>query len=281
MKTPIFDTYSQKLIDLNDQLCFFLFNREEMNQKLQNFTAAANPLFTTDLFSQNIYAQKIHVTFEKLPEFQSRNQTLNFGAYFSFTYEFLSGYIDDIIKLFIEHNGIVFSESEMKKDVEKRLKLLIDKIGATAPSLEYFDTISYFRLRRNYFTHVLKELNSKFIHIVQIKGASLNSFWSNSIQELDFTNDSVDAFLENETIELIKIQRIILEEIDQILAPLLSKKAVAKCICENLYSKNPTRINLLIINQRKVTVKSYARQYLGVILTDNDIEEFATTIGRR
>jgi len=127
MKTPIQKPYVDKLSNLNDQLCFYQFNREELKQKLSNFSETANPLFTTDLFKNNEYAKKIHVTFEKLPEFQELNETLNFGAYFSFSYEFLSSYIDDVIILIEKINGVTLTVNEQKKEPEKRLKKAIEK----------------------------------------------------------------------------------------------------------------------------------------------------------
>lgn len=279
MKTPVQKPYIDKLSNLNDQLCFYQFNREELKQKLSNFSETANPLFTTDLFKNNQYAKKIHVTFEKLPEFQEQNETLNFGAYFSFSYEFLSSYIDDIILLIEKINGVSLTANEQKKEPEKRLKKAIEKCSLGTPNQELFDTIAYFRLRRNYFTHILDTLNSKFLDIVNVKGAGLNAYWSSARSELDFTQQNVDEFNENETIELLKIIKIVLKEVDEFVGGILNNVGVAEYITSEIYCHNPTRINAEIISKRKSKVSSVAKQQFEIILTDAEMDNAVKTIG--
>lgn len=281
MKTPIQKPYVDKLSNLNDQLCFYQFNREELKQKLSNFSETANPLFTTDLFKNNEYAKKIHVTFEKLPEFQELNKTLNFGAYFSFSYEFLSSYIDDVILLIEKINGVSLTENEQKKELEKRLKKAIEKCSLGTPSQELFDTIAYFRLRRNYFTHILDTLNSKFLDIVNVKGAGLNTYWSSARTELDFTQQNVDEFNENETVELLKIIKIVLKEVDEFIGGILNKVGVAEYVTSEIYLPNPTRINGEIIAKRKRKVSSVTKQQFEIVLTDIEMDNAVKTIGKK
>lgn len=281
MKTPIQKPYIEKLSNLNDQLCFYQFNREELKQKLSNFSESANPLFTTDLFKNNEYAKKIHVTFEKLPEFQELNETLNFGAYFSFSYEFLSSYIDDAIILIDRINGVSLTANEQKKEPEKRLKKAIEKCSLGTPNQELFDTIAYCRLRRNYFTHVLETLNTKFLEIVNVNGSGLNSYWSSARTELDFTQQNVDKFNENETIDLLKIIRIILKEVDEFIGGILNKVGVAEYVTSEIYLPKPTRINAEIIKQRKRKVSAVAKQRFEITLTDTEMDNAVKTIGRK
>lgn len=281
MKTPIQKPYVDKLSNLNDQLCFYQFNREELKQKLSNFSETANPLFTTDLFKNNEYAKKIHVTFEKLPEFQELNETLNFGAYFSFSYEFLSSYIDDVILLIEKINGVTLTVNEQKKEPEKRLKKAIEKCSLGTPSQEIFDTIAYFRLRRNYFTHILDTLNSKFLDIVNVKGAGLNAYWSSARTELDFTQQNVEEFNENETIELLKIIKIILKEVDEFIGGILNKVGVAEYVTSEIYLPEPTKINADVIEKRKRKVASVSKQQFEIILTDADMDNAVKTIGKK
>lgn len=279
MKTPIQKPYIDKLSNLNDQLCFYQFNREELKQKLSNFSKTANPLFTTDLFKNNQYAKKIHVTFEKLPEFLAQNETLNFGAYFSFSYEFLSSYIDDIIVLIARINGVSLTVNEQKKEPEKRLKKTIEKCSLGTPNQELFDTIAYFRLRRNYFTHILDTLNSKFLDIVNVKGDGLNKYWSSARTELDFTQHKVDEFKENETIELLKIIKIVLKEVDEFIGGILNNEGIAEYITSEIYRSKPTRINTEIIAKRKRKVSAVAKQQFEIILTDAEMDNAVKTIG--
>lgn len=281
MKTLLLKDYTNRLANLNDQLCFYLFNREELNSKLTNFTNKANDLYTTDLFASNSYAPKIHVTFAKLPQFIDQNQTLNFGAYFSFSYEFLSSYIEDVMTIISEINGVTLTANEQKKDLEKQLNKLIEKCGLGTPPTEIIDTITYFRLRRNYFTHILESMNNKFIDLVNNKGNSLNTFWNNSITELDFTNNNVDQFKETETIELLKIIRITLESLDAFIGGILSRTGISDYVTKSIYASNPTRINNDVIRQRKNRVNREAYQKFGVRLTDAEMDNSVRTIGCR
>ncbi len=281
MKTPIQKPYIEKLSNLNDQLCFYQFNREELKQKLSNFSNSANPLFTTDLFKNNEYAKKIHVTFEKLPEFQELNETLNFGAYFSFSYEFLSSYIDEVIILIEKINGVSLTASEQRKEPEKRLKKAIEKCLLGTPNQELFDTIAYCRLRRNYFTHILETLNTKFLEIVNVKGLGLNSYWSSARTELDFTQQNVEEFNENETIDLLKIIKIILKEVDGFIGEILNKVGVAEYVTSEIYLPKPTRINTEIIKKRKRKVSAVAKQKFEITLTDPEMDNAVKTIGKK
>jgi hypothetical protein len=281
MKTLLLKGYTNRLANLNDQLCFFLFNREELNSKLINFTNKANDLYTTDLFASNSYAPKIHVTFAKLPQFIGQNQTLNFGAYFSFSYEFLSSYIEDVLTIISEINGVTLTANEQKKDLERQLNKLIEKCGLGTPPAEIIDTISYFRLRRNYFTHILESMNNKFIDLVNNKGNALNTYWNTSITELDFTNNNVDQFNETETFELLKIIRITLESLDAFIGGILSKTGISNFVTKSIYDGNPTRINNDVIRQRKNRVSREAYQKFGVRLTDIEMDNAVRTIGCR
>ncbi len=58
MKTPLQQKYLRKLSDLNDHLCFYLFSKQELNEKLNNFKQEHNELFTPDLFPHNSYSKK-------------------------------------------------------------------------------------------------------------------------------------------------------------------------------------------------------------------------------
>lgn len=281
MKTILQNNYKEKLANLNDQFCFYLFNREELKQKLDNFSESANPLFTTDLFKNNLYSKKIHVTFEKLPEFQEKNETLNFGAYFSFSYEFVSSYIDDVIVLLEKTNGVSLSDSQQRNVPEKRLKIALNQISATLPNQELFSTLEYCRLRRNYFTHILDSLNNKFQDLVNNRGSNLNTFWSSARSELDFTQHNVAEFTENETIELIKILRITLIEVDEFIGSILNKTGVAEFITTEIYATNPTRINADVIEKRKKKVLAFAKREFKLTLTDSEMDNAVKTIGIR
>jgi len=282
MRTEIQKAYIKKLTDLNDQFCFYLFSREELNLKLQTFDSAKKKFFTTEVFDENKYSKKIHVIVEKLPEFQVEHESINFGAYFSMSYEILAGYMEEVAEILKTVNGVSLSQNEKKKiaESENKLKAAIAKCNQGLPKQELFDTIAYCRLRRNYFTHILDTLNAPFLDIVTNKGIALNSFWATS-SELNFTDQTVNEYSESETIDLIKIIKITLKEIDTFIANILDKKVIATNVTKKLFEAKPTRINMDIIVMRKVKVAEFAKKNYGISLTDGDMDEAVKTIGKR
>lgn len=281
MKTPLKGLYLDKLAALNDQLCFYLFNREELNQKLANFSAKANALYTTDLFVNNRYSHKIYVNLKKLPEFQEKHETLNFGAYFSFSYEFFTGYIEAASSLIGKINGSLLTEDEQKNDVETRFKILIGKAGLGIPDAQYFNTLTYCRLRRNFFTHISDSLSSKFTNLIKDQGSNLNMFWSSAINKLDFSDNRVSEFKEIETIDLIKILRISLEEIDCFIANILNKEGVALYVANSIFSANPSRINADVIVRRKAQITGAVKRDFGLVISEAEIDKAAKSVARK
>src|SRR5689334_22589779 len=93
-KTPLLPIINKKLAALNDQFCFYLFLEHEFKQQLSDFSPVVSRLFTSDVFAKNVYAPKIHVKIEKIPEFQERSRSFTFGSYFSTSYEIVSDYLD-------------------------------------------------------------------------------------------------------------------------------------------------------------------------------------------
>lgn len=281
MKTPLQNLYLDRLAALNDQLCFYLFNRDELNQKLENFSVKVDSLYTTDLFLKNRYAPKIHVNLKKLPEFQRKHETLNFGAYFSFSYEFFTGYIAAASSLIQEINSSSLTANEQKNDIETKFKTLIGKAGIGTPADAYFDTLTYCRLRRNFFTHISNTISTKFLELINDQGPILNLFWTSSISELDFSNNRINEFKEIETIDLIKILRISLEEIDNFIGSTLKKEGIAAHLANKLYSSNPSRINSDVIVKRKAKIAALGKRDFGIVLSDSEMDLAARTIGRK
>lgn len=282
MRTEIQKAYIKKLTDLNDQFCFYLFNREELNLKLKTIDPAKKELFTTEVFDENDYSKKIHVTLKKLPDFQAEHESINFGAYFSMSYEILAAYMEEVPEIINKINGVSLSLNEKRAipESENKLKAAIAKCNRGLPTQELFDTIAYCRLRRNYFTHILDTLNAPFLDIVNNKGTTLNLFWATR-SELDFTDQTVNEYSESETIDLIKIIKITLKDIDTFIANILDKKVIATNVTKELFEANPTRINMYVVKMRKSKVAAVAKKKYGINLTDSDMDEAVKSIGKR
>ncbi|MFL9494952.1 hypothetical protein, partial [Acinetobacter baumannii] len=66
IKSPVLRKYEKKLIEVNDQLCYFLFSNAEFESNLKKIKKSEK-LFTTDVFGDNEFASRLHIKIEDLP----------------------------------------------------------------------------------------------------------------------------------------------------------------------------------------------------------------------
>jgi len=225
-KTPLLPLITQKLAALNDQFCFFLFIEQEFNRRLPDLSPAVSDLFTSDVFATNPYSPKIHVRVKQIPDFQSRNRVFTFGSYFSTSYEVVSDYIDTS-SLNLLQQIIPASYKPLKhKQIEKQFFNILQASGCNIPDQELIDTLTYIRLRRNHLIHLGDSLVPWFSSHISSCGASLNAYWLGTVEELDFTSLDIDSLTEKETIDFLKLLRIITERLDSTVASSLSPENV-------------------------------------------------------
>lgn len=279
-KTPIRNRYVKRLADVNDQFCYYLFIREEFKKKLSGTIRIDSEAYTTEAFPDNQYAAGIKIMINKLPAFEDENKTLNFGTYFSFSYELLAGYIEDLMELIAEISSVSLTAKEKKKDLEQQLELIIQKCGHGVPDASLFNTIKYCRLRRNYFIHDLDTLNTKFLDALNNKGPITKAYWGSVASKIDFTSHDVGNFDIDETIELFKVIKILVERIDLFVGGILENQSIARFLSKRIFSQ-PVKINQIVIEGRMAKLKTQAKMDFGVVLTKIDMEHSVTTIGKK
>lgn len=277
MKSILLGKYIDRLASLNDQLCFFQFNKNELDKRLIEFGPNAGKLYTPDVFAQNSMAPRINVKISELSSFQNLNQTFTFGAYFSTSYEVVSNYIEDSIKLLNTINPTTF-QLTIDSMLEEKYRLTLASSNCSAVPIELIQTLKYIRLRRNHFTHLSDQLTPVFSSLIISEGNNLNSFWASVIKKLDFKNLDVLKFEEEETIELLKILRIIVQRLDENLGNNLSHSGIAAFLSSREFNK-PQRINIDIINKRISKIRTLGKLDFGITLTDAIIEPLVKTIG--
>ena len=279
MKTILLNKYISKLAVLNDQLCFFLFSKEELQKKLIEFSGNIDQFYTTDLFTKNKYAKKLHIRIKKLSEFQSKNQTIALASYFSTSYELVTGYLKASQDLLSKINPASYN-LQNRRSPESSYKATMISSGCSVPPTEIINTLKYLRLRRNHFIHLNDSISPYFKNYLQQQGASLNAFWNPSIN-IDFTNENILTFEENESIELLKILRIVVQELDKYLASNLDPQGIIKLLTEMKYSSKPQTINTIIVRKRITKIKMEGKIYFGICLIDADIKPIVESIGIR
>ncbi len=280
MKTALLGKYIDRLAALNDQLCFFQFNRNELNKRLIDFGPNARSLYTPDVFAQNPMASRINVTLDDLPTFQTLNQTFTFGAYISTSYEVVSHYIQDSLELLNVINPSTFQLIQ-DRQLEEKYFLTLASSGCTAVPREVIDTIKYIRQRRNHFTHLNDSLSNEISNLITNSGTALNAYWSTAVSDLDFTSMDILTFEEDETIDILKLLRIIVQTLDSNLASNFSDTGVATFLANREFAPKPQRLNKDIVGQRIKKIKNLSNTEFGINLSDNVIDPIVRTIGRR
>lgn len=280
MKTPLRKKYIDRLASLNDQLCFFQFNRNELNKRLNEFGKNAGVLYTPDLFAQNVMAPRINVRINELPKFQELNQKFTFGAYLSTSYEVFSNYLLDSLELLKVFNSATFISTN-DNQIEEKYALTLASSGCAPPTRELIDTIKYIRLRRNLFTHIAETISTQLDGHILAQGATLNTYWNAAITDLDFQNTDVINFEEGETIDLLKLLRIIIETLDSNLASTLSINGMVTYIATEQFATKPQKLNIEVIKERVRKVKKLGKIIFETTLNDSDIEPIVKVIGKK
>lgn len=237
-------------------------------------------LFTPDLFTDNIMAPRINVRIKDLSSFQELNQKFTFGAYISTSYEVTSYYLKDSLEILSEFNSNSFIPTN-NNQLEEKYLLTLTSSNCSLPSREIIDTIKYIRLRRNLFTHLSDTISTPLNALIVNQGTNLNTFWRTALTELDFTNSDVLNFKEAETIDLLKILRIIVETLDINLANNLSTDGMITYLAKKQFESKPQRINADIIEQRIRKIKKVGMAVFGVTLIESEIEPIVKVIGKR
>lgn len=226
-KTPLKNELLKKLAALNDQFCFYLFIEREFSRRLVDFSPVVSQHYTTDVFAANEYAPKIHIRLDSIPQFQLQTRSFTFGAYFSTGYEIASDYFDDSILRLIRDILPTYQHStDLQRRVEWTFYNTLQSSLCHLPDIEIIETLTYFRLRRNHFIHVNDHLSTAFQDFVNNRGGALNAYWRDSLSGLDFTNAQIFDFSEVETIDSLKLFRVIIERLDTIVASSLNNDEI-------------------------------------------------------
>lgn len=273
MRTFLLKNNIDKVASLNDQLWFYLFVNEEFNRDYKRFSNSAKALYTTDLFKDNQYSPRIDIAVSKIPQHQRSNQNVTCGIYFSTCYEILSQYVDNIFNTLKSFNSLSAYRRDSRKGPEENLQLFLLAEGLPIIDQGIIDTVTYLRLRRNHYTHIIELPNGKLEAFRITTGPSLNAFWASRgtlSSTLDFANPIIRDFAEGETIELIKLIRISMQEIDAHIAALLNIDSVISHVLKSYiqaYSKQ--KIKRIPTGKRIRKVQSLLRQELEITGLDD------------
>lgn len=271
-KTPYRNEHISALARTNDQLCFFLFADAELQPTLAAVSTTRNNEFTPQVFPANPYSERIHVTMSDLVVFRSAQQTMTLGMSFAFAVEQMLLYVERAILHWAEVNGLTVKISE---PIEDCLAIFYQKaVGKSLPA-PLLKTVKYLRLRRNHYIHLAEEPSAELKKLLKYDAPGLQNNWLSRtlIPGLTFSSNAVTFFSPDESITLIKIMRICIEDIDCYIAPNINAQSLAVILHTQLLRDHPElRPNIPKNLEKQVRkVRKRANELHGISATTEEI----------
>jgi hypothetical protein len=265
------------LARINDQLCFYLFADAELQPTLAAASAKNTTEFTPQAFPSNPYSVRIHVTMSDLAAFRSAQLTQTLGMSFAFAVEQLLLYVERAILHWAEINGLTIKITDPIEDCLAGFYQATVGQPLLPPLLK---TIKYLRLRRNHYIHLAKEPSAEFKKLLKYDAPGLQAHWLSrtSISGLEFASDAVVSFTPDESITLIKIMRICIEDLDGCIAPHIDSISIVANLYTQLLQLRPElRPDIPKNFERHVRkIRKRAKELHGMSATT---EEIANALG--
>jgi hypothetical protein len=263
----------EALTSLNDQYCFFLFLESEFLNQIKTSDQVPLTKFTTELFPSNPYASRIHVLLQSLPAFQQAHRGATFAAYFSSSYEVASAFVDEALGTLRTANTSSLTPAARLRDGPEQyyLRTLVAS-GYALPAPEIIKTLSFFRYRRNALVHLSTSPTTPYVTLAQQSGVALSTFWTRAKVQIDFTNPSTGPLSERDTLDALKLLRIIVQRLDAHLISILDGRGVARAEALRLFGGQKVRMNREVAATRvqklaRVVVRDY-----GLTVGEGDLE---------
>jgi len=229
IKSPVLRKYEKKLIEVNDQLCYFLFSNAEFESNLKKIKKSEK-LFTTDVFGDNEFASRLHIKIENLPLHSKKAFNTLVSISHIASVEYLLGYIEEIE----EYHSLIFPTAFDSILDEKKEEQLLQKIknwSNCSFEIEIIKTIRYLRLRRNHVVHLSEELNDSLKFLIKNESNQLNNYWEGmptQLYDFCFSKQECSSFTVNEIFALINLVRVCMRKVDEAIMFGLELNDIAK-----------------------------------------------------
>lgn len=259
MKTPILRIYEEKIAQVNDQLCYFLFTDIELENALTGITKGHEDKLTTELFPDNKFSPRLRVYIKALHSFRDNAFHTLMGVNIIAAVEYMLCYINDIEGYRAAVLPTPFDSKTSDKPEEQLQEKLKGWLGKQ-PDSSIIKTINYLRLRRNHLAHLSDKMSNDFSSLVKNDANCLNKYWGEkktNIYDFDFSNRDCSTFKENEALALINLIFVCIKIVDEMVLSSISMTDIAKYeIVEFLQNK--------LINGRSLL--SRRSKFRGVLL---------------
>jgi hypothetical protein len=280
MKTPTLRKYESKLVEVNDQLCYFLFSDIEAESQIRKASVNAGVAFTTEIFPNNKFSERLHIKVDSLPSFREKAFHTLVGMSLISAAEYLFSYIEDIetYHSFVNPSAYdLISEEKPEEQLSQKMK------GWQGHEMDsaIIKTIKYLRLRRNHIAHAREEMNDGFSSLVKNDANFLNRYWDSKTTELynfDFSKKEYSIFSVEEVFALVNLTRVCMRIIDNSIVSTLDLKDIAQFeMSEFLENKS---LNRLPIAKRLRKFRAFLKYKYGVSIpcSENEYNGYVVNI---
>jgi len=177
--TPILRKYESRLVEVNDQLIYFIFSDAEVEAHLKQSTEDNEETYTTELFPDNQFSERLHIKGGALKEFRAKSFNTLVGTSLIAAVEYMLYYIEEIEKF--RANVLPSSHDSLRDDrPEQQLENKITAWGGNALDSAIIKTIKYLRLRRNHIAHLRDDMTQDFSSLIKNDANHLNGYWKSS-----------------------------------------------------------------------------------------------------
>lgn len=245
--------FESKLEDMNDQLCYFLFSDNEVNSVLSKLEQGTSGAYTTEVFPENNFSERLHIKIEALPAFRTKAFHTLVSMSVIASVEYLLSYIGEIEEFRARvmpsvHDGVNNEKSE------EQLRLKLKKWLGKEPESALIKTIAYLRLRRNHIAHVQEVANDAYSSLLKNDSNQLNTYWAKQSTELngfDFSKKSFSEFEVNEVFALINLSRVCMRSVDSLILSTIPEENIAGYELPNFLSDKKLKNLTIEVKSRK------------------------------
>jgi len=219
------------LADLNDQYCYLSLVDARIFPQIAEAAQKHPEWYTTDLFPDEPAAGRLHVRLRSIEKFRRDTGDLARASFFSTSYEVVRHYLLDVAS---DLGAETLSQGEA---VETHLGDRVTYLGAALDNT-VISTLEYLRLRLNQLTHRLPRGNVGLRALVKHRGAILNKRWRME-ETVDFSTIPSLRLPDDECVGLLRLLRILVEEIDDVAARALDPFPVIESLHRDIVARDP------------------------------------------
>lgn len=269
------------LANLNDQFSFFLFLEHQFDEQLRDLGHLTLSQYTSQAFHRNPFSARIHVRVGSLRPFLQANRGVSFGAYLSTSYEVAAGFTDRACQLLRSANGPAFilPIKRGRETPEHYYRRVLTANGYSLPAKALSDTMALVRHRRNAIVHLSAMPNLKYQAVARTNGPSVNAYWKNSKIQIDFTRPTVGPPSEPDSLDLIKLLRVVTQKLDTHIASIIDVSGLISAVAHELFGEERVRMNKLVRDMRVPKLRAKLISEFGFSGSTSMIAAAAGTVG--